>query len=58
MYSGATEGILDNHTGAGKEYFQKREVKSFFDAKSGSGQPFGNQVNLISISLAWYLGRR
>jgi hypothetical protein len=44
MYSGATEGILDNHTGAGKEYFQKREVKSFYDAKPGTGNPFGNQV--------------
>ena len=42
MYSGATSGILDSHTGAGKEYFQKREVKSFFDAKPGSGNPFGN----------------
>jgi hypothetical protein len=44
MYSGATDQILDNHTGAGKEYFQKREVLSFFDAKPGTGQPFGNQV--------------
>jgi hypothetical protein len=44
MYSGATNGILDTHTGAGKEYFQKREVKSFFDAKPGSGNPFGNPV--------------
>lgn len=44
MYSGATDHILDNHIGAGKEYFQKREVKSFFDAKPGTGQPFGNQV--------------
>lgn len=44
MYSGATNGILDMHTGAGKEYFQKREVKSFFDAKPGTGTPFGNQV--------------
>jgi len=43
MYSGATNGILDNHTGAGKEYFQKSEVKSFFDAKPGVGNPFGNQ---------------
>jgi len=43
MYSGATEGILDSHVGAGKEYFQKREVKSFFDAKPGTGNPFGNQ---------------
>jgi hypothetical protein len=44
MYSGATNSVLDHHTGAGKEYFQKREVKSFFDAKPGTGQPFGNQV--------------
>jgi hypothetical protein len=44
MYSGATNHLLDNHIGAGKEYFQKREVNSFFDAKPGSGQPFGNQV--------------
>lgn len=44
MYSGATDGILDSHTGAGKEYFQKREVKSFYDAKPGTGNPFGNQV--------------
>jgi len=43
MYSGATNGILDSHTGAGKEYFQKREVKSFYDAKPGTGNPFGNQ---------------
>jgi len=42
MYSGATNGILDNHAGAGKEYFQKREVKSFFDAKPATGNPFGN----------------
>jgi len=44
MYSGATNSILDSHTGAGKEYFQKREVKSFYDAKPGTGNPFGNQV--------------
>ena len=44
MYSGATDGVLDAHTGAGKEYFQKREVKSFFDAKPGSGLPFRTQV--------------
>jgi hypothetical protein len=43
MYSGATNGILDNHTGAGKEYYQKKEVKSFFDAKPATGNPFGNQ---------------
>lgn len=44
MYSGATNGILDSRTGAGKEYFQKREVKSFFDAKPATGNPFGAQV--------------
>jgi len=44
MYSGATDHVLDHHTGAGKEYFQKREVKSFYDAKPGTGQPFGNPV--------------
>lgn len=43
MYSGATDGILDNHVGAGKEYFQKREVQSMFDSKAGVGNPFGNQ---------------
>jgi hypothetical protein len=43
MYSGATNGILDSHTGAGKEYFQKTEVKSFFDAKPATGNPYGNQ---------------
>lgn len=44
MYSGANEHIMDNHVGAGKEYFQKRETKSFFDAKPGTGNPFGQQV--------------
>lgn len=44
MYSGATNGILDHHTGAGKEYFQKREVRSMYDAKPATGNPFGNQV--------------
>jgi hypothetical protein len=44
MYSGGTNQVLDNHVGAGTEYFQKREVLSFFDSKPGSGQPFGNQV--------------
>jgi hypothetical protein len=45
MYSGATDSILDNHTGAGKQYFQKRETKSMFDAKPGTGNPFGQQVD-------------
>jgi hypothetical protein len=44
MYSGATDHILDKHTGAGKEYFQKRETQSFYDIKSGTGNPFGQQV--------------
>jgi hypothetical protein len=44
MYSGATDHVLDNHTGAGKEYFQKRENLSFYDTKPGTGNPFGNQV--------------
>jgi hypothetical protein len=45
MYSGGTDSILDNHTGAGKEYFQKRETKSFFDVKSGVGNPYGQPVD-------------
>jgi len=45
MYSGGTNHILDAHTGAGKEYFQKRETKSFFDVKAGTGNPFGQPVN-------------
>lgn len=44
MYSAATDTLLDNHTGAGKEYFQKREVRSLYDAKPGVGKPFGNPV--------------
>lgn len=44
MYSGGTDAILDSHTGAGKEYFQKRETFSFFDIKTGTGNPFGQQV--------------
>lgn len=44
MYSGATDQLLDNHTGAGKEYFQKRETQSFFDIKTGTGNPFGQPV--------------
>lgn len=42
MYAGANDNIMDNHTGAGKEYFQKREVKSLYDAKPGNSNPFGN----------------
>ena len=40
-HDGGTNGILDSHAGIGTEYFQKKEVRSFFDAKPGSGNPFG-----------------
>ena len=45
MYSGANNHIMDNHTGAGKEYFQKKEVASFADMKPGVGNPYGQQVD-------------
>jgi hypothetical protein len=41
-YSGGTNGILDQRIGAGKEYFQKKEVQSMYDAKPATGNPFGN----------------
>ena len=44
MYSGGTDHILDSKTGAGKEYFQKRETFSMYDIKAGTGNPFGQQV--------------
>jgi len=44
MYSGGTDHILDSRTGAGKEYFQKRETFSMYDTKPGTGNPFGQQV--------------
>uniref|UniRef100_A0A6C0B202 Uncharacterized protein n=1 Tax=viral metagenome TaxID=1070528 RepID=A0A6C0B202_9ZZZZ len=44
LYSGGTDHILDHHTGAGKEYFQKRETFSMYDIKPGTGNPFGQQV--------------
>uniref|UniRef100_A0A6C0JIS4 Uncharacterized protein n=1 Tax=viral metagenome TaxID=1070528 RepID=A0A6C0JIS4_9ZZZZ len=44
MYSGGTDQILDAKAGAGKEYFQKRETFSMFDIKTGTGNPFGQQV--------------
>jgi hypothetical protein len=58
MYSGATNGILDGHTGAGKEYFQKREVKSFYDTKPGVGNPFGNQVETDFMQSRMATGQR
>jgi len=44
MYSGGTDHVLDHKTGAGKEYFQKRETFSMYDIKTGTGNPFGQQV--------------
>jgi hypothetical protein len=44
MYSGGTDHILDSKTGAGKEYFQKRETFSMYDIKPGTGNPFGQPV--------------
>jgi len=58
MYSGATHGILDGHTGAGKEYFQKREVQSFFDTKPAVGNPFGNQVETDFMQSRMTTGQR
>jgi hypothetical protein len=58
MYSGATNGILDGHTGAGKEYFQKREVQSFFDTKPAVGNPFGNQVETDFMQSRMATGQR
>ena len=42
MRSGATSSILDTFAGTGNEYFQKREVSSFYDVVPGQGLPFGN----------------
>jgi hypothetical protein len=44
MYSGATDHVLDNHAGTGKEYYQKQETQSMFDVKTGTGNPFGGKV--------------
>jgi hypothetical protein len=58
MYSGATNGTLDNHTGAGKEYFQKREVKSFFDAKPATGNPYGAAAETDFMQSRMVTGQR
>jgi hypothetical protein len=42
MRSGATNSILDTFAGTGNEYFQKREVSSFYDVVPGQGLVFGN----------------
>lgn len=38
----ANNSILDSFAGTGSDYFQKREVESFYDVKPGVGNPFGN----------------
>jgi hypothetical protein len=42
LEGGANNGILDNHSGTGKEYFQKREIASLYDISPGMGLVFGN----------------
>uniref|UniRef100_A0A6C0CIM9 Uncharacterized protein n=1 Tax=viral metagenome TaxID=1070528 RepID=A0A6C0CIM9_9ZZZZ len=42
MRTGATNSILDTFAGTGNEYFQKREVSSFYDVVPGQGLVFGN----------------
>jgi hypothetical protein len=45
VYSGATDGILDTYTGTGKHtFFHKEEAPAFFEPESGTGLPFGRQV--------------
>lgn len=58
MYSGSTNTLLDTHTGAGKEYFQKREVKSMFDAKPGTQNPFGAAVETDFMQSRMVTGQR
>jgi len=43
MRAGATTSILDTFSGTGTDYFQKREVQTFYDVVPGQGLPFGNQ---------------
>jgi hypothetical protein len=42
LKAAANNGILDSHTGTGKEYFQKREIASLYDVVPGMGLVFGN----------------
>lgn len=58
MYSGSTNTLLDTHTGAGKEYFQKREVKSLFDAKAGVQNPFGAAAETDFMQSRMVTGQR
>jgi len=44
MYSGATDGTLDNYTGKGAStFYHKEEAPAFFKPETGNGQPFGMQ---------------
>ena len=43
MRANANSSILDTFSGTGTDYFQKREVSSFYDVVPGQGLPFGNQ---------------
>ena len=58
MYSGATNTLLDTHTGAGHEYFQKREVKSLYDAKPGGQNPFGAAIETDFMQSRMVTGQR
>lgn len=58
MYSGATNTLMDTHTGAGNEYFQKREVQSLFDAKTGVQNPFGAPVETDFVQSRMVSGQR
>lgn len=42
LRSEANNSILDSFAGTGSDYFQKREVQTFYDIKPGTGLPFGN----------------
>jgi hypothetical protein len=45
MYSGATDGILDLYTGAGKQTFhRKEEAPAFFKPEAGTGRPWKSPV--------------
>jgi hypothetical protein len=43
MRAAANASILDTFAGTGSDYFQKREVQTFYDVVPGQGLPFGNQ---------------
>ena len=43
LQAGAHDSVLDTFSGTGKNQFDKREIASMYDVKSGMGLPFGNQ---------------